>query len=347
MRYSKVYMESMGYELAPIVVTSREIERRLAPVYEKLKLSEGQFETLTGIKERRWWEPGFPLSKGAIAAGKKAMAASNVKPEDIGILIYASVCREGFEPATASGIAAELGIGQDAKIYDISNACLGAVNGMINIANSIELGHCRAGMVVSCESAREVNEVSIKHILDNPSMENLLEALTTFTGGSGASAILLSDGSFSNPAPHRLLSAVSCVAPKFHGLCRWWMKPEGEGIYQETSSTDSLGVLRNGLGLVKKTWRKFEQEFGWTADKIDKTVCHQVAAKNREELLKLTGISEDKDFITYPYLGNMGSVSLPAGAAIAEEKGFFRPGENVVFAGIGSGLNCMVMGWEW
>jgi 3-oxoacyl-[acyl-carrier-protein] synthase-3 len=347
MRYSRVYLESMGYEMAPVVVTTRELEGRLAPAYEKLKIPEGQFEMLTGIKERRWWEPGFPPSKGAIAAAKKALAASNVKPEDIGIFIYASVCREGFEPATACKVADALGIGPDAKIYDISNACLAAVNGIINIANSIELGHCRAGLVVSCESAREVNEVSIKRILENPSMEKMIEAITTFTGGSGASAILLSDGSFSNPTPHQLIGGASCVAPEFHGLCRWWMEPTGKGIYEEIASTDSMGVLKNGLGLVKKTWKTFEQTLGWSADKIDKTVCHQVAAKNREELLKITGISEDKDFITYPYLGNMGTASLPMSAAIAEEEGFLRQGDNVAFGGIGSGLNCMILGWKW
>lgn len=344
MKYSKVYLESIGYEMAPLVVTSRELERRLAPVYEKLNISEGMLENLTGIRERRWWEPGYPLSKGAIAAAKKALTASNVKPEDIGVIIYASVCQEGFEPATACRVADALGIDPDAKVYDISNACLGAVNGMIDIANSIELGHCRAGMVVSCESAREVNEASINHILENPTMENVIEALTTFTGGSGASAIILSDGSFSNPAPHRLAGGVSCVAPQFHGLCRWWMKPEGEGIYKEASSTDSMGVLKNGLDLLKKTWGKFEQDLGWT---IDKTVCHQVSAKNQEEARKIMGIPEDKDFITYPYLGNMGTVSLPMGVAIAAEKGFLRAGENVAFVGIGSGLNCLVLGWEW
>jgi len=64
-------------------------------------------------------------------------------------------------------------------------------------------------------------------------------------------------------------------------------------------------------------------------------------------MLRTMGIPREKDFITYPSLGNIGTVSLPITAAIAEERGFLCPGDNVVFAGIGSGLNCMMLGWEW
>ena len=45
------------------------------------------------------------------------------------ILIYAGVCREQYEPATACAVAANLGISPDATMYDLSNACLGVLNG--------------------------------------------------------------------------------------------------------------------------------------------------------------------------------------------------------------------------
>lgn len=125
------------------------------------------------------------------------------------------------------------------------------------------------------------------------------------------------------------------------------MYPVGDGTYVEKARTDALSVLKNGVKLGERTWKKFEQDFGWTADNIDKFVCHQVAKKNQEEILRLIGLPREKDFITYPFLGNIGAVSLPITAAIAEERGFFCRGDKVVFGGIGSGLNCMVLGWEW
>src|SRR5262249_59277473 len=108
MQYSRVYIDAIGYELPPVVVTSAELEARLRPVYEALRLSEGQLEALTGISERRWWEPGFEVSQGAIAAARKALAQSGVRAQDVQVLIYAAVCREQFEPATACKVAAAL-----------------------------------------------------------------------------------------------------------------------------------------------------------------------------------------------------------------------------------------------
>ena len=125
MKYAKVFITALGYELAPVVVTSAELEARLEPLYRTLHIAPGQLQALTGIRERRWWEPGYPLSQGAVAAGKKALAAAGVSPADIGVLIYAGVCREQFEPATACRVAAGLGISGDTTVFDISNACLG------------------------------------------------------------------------------------------------------------------------------------------------------------------------------------------------------------------------------
>src|SRR5512141_1382854 len=134
MKYSKVYIEALGYELAPVVVTSAELEARLEPLYRALHFAPGQLQALTGIRERRWWEPGYPLSRGAVAAARKALDETGISPADIGLLIYAGVCREQFEPATACRVAAGLGIGGNATIFDLSNACLGVLNAMLEVA---------------------------------------------------------------------------------------------------------------------------------------------------------------------------------------------------------------------
>ncbi|MEE8424183.1 MAG: 3-oxoacyl-ACP synthase III, partial [Elusimicrobiota bacterium] len=161
MKYSKVYLDSIGYDLGTVVVSTAELEGRLKPVYDALHIPEGQLESLTGIRERRWWEEGAALSDGAAEAARKALETSGVSPRDIGALIYAGVCREQFEPATACRVAHEIGIGRSTAVYDLSNACLGVLNGILDIANRIELGQIRAGMVVSCESAREINDIMI------------------------------------------------------------------------------------------------------------------------------------------------------------------------------------------
>ena len=123
MKYSKVYIDSIGYEIAPIVVSSAELEGRLEDLYRALHLAEGQLEALTGIVERRWWEEGYRLSDGAFAAARRALRASQVSADQIEVLIYGGVCREHFEPATACRVGALLGVGPETVIHDVGNAC--------------------------------------------------------------------------------------------------------------------------------------------------------------------------------------------------------------------------------
>ncbi|MDB5101696.1 MAG: hypothetical protein JWM80_6117, partial [Cyanobacteria bacterium RYN_339] len=73
MKYERVFLDAIGYELAPNVVTSDALEARLATLYDRLKLSPGQLEAWTGIKERRWWDPNHKLSDGATAAAERAL----------------------------------------------------------------------------------------------------------------------------------------------------------------------------------------------------------------------------------------------------------------------------------
>jgi acyl-CoA:acyl-CoA alkyltransferase len=106
-------------------------------------------------------------------------------------------------------------------------------------------------------------------------------------------------------------------------------------------------VLKYGVELGLRTWNGFLGKFGWRPDQLDKVICHQVGAGHREALLKAIGVSPDKDFSTFEYLGNIGTASLPITAAIAEEREFLLPGDRVGFLGIGSGLNCLMLGLEW
>jgi 3-oxoacyl-[acyl-carrier-protein] synthase III len=392
MNYSRVYLESIGYELAPVVVSTAELESRLAPARHALGISPGQLELLTGISERRWWEPDYPLSAGASAAAHKALAASDLTPDDIDVLIYAGVCRENYEPATACAVANNLGLNPDASIFDLSNACLGVLNGVVEVANKIELGQARAGLVVSAESAREINENVIERLNHTKSKDLFRESVATLTGGSGAVAVLVVGEEFTRTRRRKLVGGVTKNAPQYHNLCRWGLQSlrdtavgtaakvlgagagalVGKGIdkgldiglnatalvqkgidvglrhvkipFMETHAGE---VLKYGVELGHRTWNAFLSKFGWAADYLDKVICHQVGAGHRDAVLKALGIGPHKDFNTFEFLGNIGTVSLPITAAIAEEREFLQPGDRVGWLGIGSGLNCLMLGIEW
>lgn len=363
MKWSRVRLESLGYELAPNVVSSAELERRLEPVYRKLGLEVGQLEQFTGIRERRWWDCGFRLSEGATRAARGALAASRVQPRDLSLLVYGGVCRESYEPATACAVAEALGVGGGAAVYDVSNACLGVLNGIVEAANRIELGQARAALVVSCESAREINEATIERMLADGGVNGFRDSLATLTGGSGAVAALLTDGSF-GAAGHRLLGGVHRAAPEHHRLCWWGLEePEARSVSGSTTvvlaqrahgalrreimRTDAVAVLKHGVELGRRSWEEFLRELGWAGEQVDRCITHQVGSGHQREILRAFGLPPEKDFTTYETLGNMGTVALPLTAAIAAERDVLRAGDRVAFLGIGSGLNTIMLGLTW
>jgi 3-oxoacyl-[acyl-carrier-protein] synthase-3 len=283
-------------------------------------------------------------------AGKKALDAafenSGLLPKDIGMLIYGGVCREKLEPATACGVCHGLGLGPDTMLYDVSNACLGVVNGMVQVACAIELEQIKAGMVVSCETAREIVTTTIDRLLTAGDMDTFKKCIATLTGGSGAVAVILTHKDISNFG-HRLLGGAYRSAAQHFRLCTWGPDTGIPATMPLVMETDSVGVLKNGVALGIETFRQFRKILDWDTSAPDKIVCHQVGATHQKNILAAVGISEEKDFATFPYLGNIGTVSLPITAAIASERDFFSSGDRVGFLGIGSGLNCLMLGVEW
>ncbi len=346
MLYSKAYIDSFGYELAPNVVTSDDLESRLEPLYEALHFQKGQLEVITGIRERRFWDPGYTMHEGAIQAGQKAIDASDISLEDIGMLIYGGVCRENLEPATACAVANGLRLGPETQVYDVSNACLGVLNGMVQVANAIELGQIKAGLVVSCESARQIIDITIDRLLKTKDMNAFKKTIATLTGGSGAVAVLLCHSSYSNQG-HRLLGGVAKSATEHHKLCIWGPDTGIPASGLHVMETDSVGVLQNGVALGIETFKAFQKKLSLSENQPDKIICHQVGATHQKTILDAIGIPKEKDFTTFEYLGNIGTVSLPITAAIASEREFLKRGDLVGFLGIGSGLNCLMLGIRW
>jgi 3-oxoacyl-[acyl-carrier-protein] synthase-3 len=346
MNYTRVCIASFGYELPPNVVSSEDIEQRLSPTYAALKIQKGQLEAITGIRERRYWDPGFQLSRGAAQAGRKAIEAATLSRDRIGMLIYGAVCRENLEPASACAVAHTLGLPPECQIYDVSNACLGVLNGMVNVANAIELGQIQAGLVVACESAREIVDLTIERLNREKNMDVLRKTLATLTGGSGAVAVLLTDTDLT-PSSHRLLGGVARSAPQHHRLCVWGPDTGIPGNTRHMAETDPVQVLQNGVALGIETFYEFRRRLSLAEGQPDKVICHQVGATHQRAILDAIGLPAERDFTTFRHLGNIGTVSLPITAAIAAERGFLKTGDHVGFLGIGSGLNCLMLGINW
>ncbi|MFM8903999.1 MAG: 3-oxoacyl-ACP synthase III, partial [Verrucomicrobiota bacterium] len=102
MRFQRTVLSGLTAELPPEVWSSADLESRLQPLYSRLRLPEGRLELMTGIRERRFWPSAIRPSAASAAAGREAMEAAGVGPQDVDLLIHASVCRDRLEPSTAA-----------------------------------------------------------------------------------------------------------------------------------------------------------------------------------------------------------------------------------------------------
>ena len=345
MIYKNVKIESFGYEVPPDCVTSSGIEKQLAPLYEKLKLPEGRLELMTGIKQRYFWNRGFKPSDGAILAGQKALASSKIDPSQIGCLIMCSVCRDFLEPATATVVHNKLGLSESAMVFDISNACLGLLTGILTVANMIELGQIEAGMLVAGENSRPLVESTIKTMLEDQSLtrQSVKPYFASLTIGSGAVAFILSKNSLAPDSP-TLLAGTSLAATKHNDLCRG---NEDKGMFdgaETIMNTDSEQLLKYGIETAAKTWNIFKKETGWQNETPDCICTHQVGSAHRKLLFDTLELDASKDFPTLAEFGNTGSVSCPMTFAKAMEDGNLSKGDKISLLGIGSGINCTMLG---
>ncbi|MDR2762120.1 MAG: 3-oxoacyl-ACP synthase III [Planctomycetaceae bacterium] len=348
MRYTKVCVELFSYTLPDEVVTTSEIESRLFPLYSRLKLPEGRLEALTGICERRVWGVGVSPGQQSVITARKLLERSGIDLSLIGVLIHGSVCRDYLEPATACGVHNSLGLSETCFVYDVSNACLGILSGMIQIANMIELGQIRAGIVVGTESSRSLMESTINYLNADQSItrKSVKSAFASLTIGSGSAAVLLTHEDISRTG-NRLLGGTVRARTKFCDLCRSDIDQTGGDLMQPLMDTDSESLMREGVLVAGDAFEDFLSELGWSRLEIGGVFCHQVGKVHQRLLFERLKLSSYLNFSTLEYLGNTGSAALPTTAGIGLESKEILQNSKIALLGIGSGINTIMLGIEW
>lgn len=348
MHYRHVCLESLGYSIPDEIISSDEIERRLAPLYQRLRLPEGRLELMSGIRERRLWPRGMKPSDQSIVSGRRAIAASGIDPRQIGCLIHGSVCRDQLEPATACRVHHALGLAENCLVYDVSNACLGLLNGILQVANLIELGQIQAGLVVGTEDSRSLLESTIDELNRDQTLtrDRVKPAFASLTIGSASAAVLLTHESISRTKNY-LTAAAARAHTAHHELCAGGHAGSTDGHSQILMQTDSEQLLAEGLAAGIETFSSFLTASQWDRSQIHKSICHQVGGTHRRMMLESLGLTTDRDYATFPWLGNTGSVALPITLALAIENGFINEQEHVALLGIGSGINCVMLAVDW
>ena len=319
---------------APIVVTSAEFDEALADTYARLDIRPGLLEGLAGIRERRWWPEDVSFADAAAMAGAKAIDDSGVDPGRIGLLVDTSVSRANLEPSAAVDVHHQLGLPTHCLNFDLSNACLGFVNGMQLAGVMIDSGQIDYAIIVDGEGPRELQERTIARLQGpDTTVADMFSNFASLTLGSGGAAMVLGRAS-EHPEGHRFVGGVGRAATQHHDICVGDMN----GM-----RTDSRALLEAAMELSAETWTEAREQFDW--DDLDCYVIHQVSKVHTEAVTSVLGIDGARVPTTFPTRGNIGPASIPF--TLAQQASELRQGDRVGCLGIGSGLNSAVIEIAW
>ncbi len=334
-RYDRTVLLGVERVEAPVVITSVELDDRLADVYQRTRMRAGLLEGLVGIRERRRWADDESFIDGAVAAGRAALAASGVAAEDIGLMVNTSLSREWLEPSTAVVIHDALGLSPACQNFDVTNACLGFMNGMEIAAAMIEAGLIDHALVVDSEDSQPVQEATIKRLSSSDvTADDLMSEFAALTLGSGAVAMVLGRAD-QHPEGHRLVAGVSRAATQHHQLC------VGDN---DMMKTDLKGLLAAGLDVSSELWQEAAGEFGWDAG-ITRYFLHQISQVHTDAICERLKIDPDRVPRSFPEFGNIGPASVAFTLAGSADE--LEAGDRVLLMGIGSGLNASCLEIRW
>ena len=105
--------------------------------------------------------------------------------------------------------------------------------------------------------------------------------------------------------------------------------------------------MAEGIATGVAALNELLQQSSWTRDQIDRSVCHQVGSRHRIGMLEAMQLPETNDSVTFPALGNTGSVALPLTVAAAAATGELSAGDRTAMLGIGSGINSVMIAAKW
>lgn len=306
------------------VVTNKDLE-------SIVETSDQWIAERTGIRERRICstEGGeFPTDM-ALYATKDALKAANLEPNDIDMIIFASVTPDVKLPNSACILQVKLGMTNNCTCLDISVACSGFVYG-VNMANSfIKTGMCKNVLVVGSEMlSREVNwkDRNTCILFGDGCGVAIVGRAEAGSPSKILATILNSDGTGGEFFDQPIGGAVAPITAEHITEGTHFMQMKGKEMFKVATRT----LAENGKKVLEMAGVKLE-EVNWV-------VPHQANIRIIETTANLLGVSMDKMIVNIDKYGNTSAATVPIAFHEAIQDGRIKRGDLVVFDAFGAGL---------
>jgi 3-oxoacyl-[acyl-carrier-protein] synthase III len=319
-----------GY-VPPRVVTNTDMEKMVDTTDEWIR-------TRTGIRERHYADPGVASSHLGTEAAKKLLAAKGVRPEEIDMIIVATVTPDMLFPATACLIQDRLGA-TNAWGFDLSGACSGFAYALTVGAQFVGSGAHKKVLVIGSDVMTSILDFEDRAtcvlfgdgagaVLLEPAASDA-EGILDFShdiDGSGGSNLYMPAGGSLNPPSHET------VDKRMHY------------VHQEGAQVFKYAVRRQAELACQMLERN-----GLTSRDLALVVPHQANLRIIRAMQERLGVDDSKVMVNIDRYGNTTAATIPLGLVDAVEQKRLRKGDLVLLVAVGAGYTAgsVLMRWAY
>jgi len=306
-----------------------------ADLEKMVDTSDEWIRSRTGIRERRVAAAHETTASMGAVAGLRAIRTAGIEPDDIDLILLATLTPDYWMPSTAALVKEAIG-NTRATAFDVMAACSGFVYGFATAQAYIQAGLAKHVLVIGAEL--------LTRFLD------YTDRSTCILFGDGAGAVVLS----ASDEPGGALGVEMTTEPQ--GAYMIWLPAGG------SKAPPSAGTIARGEHYVRmegnQTYRFATKTMATTAlesirrsglqpGDIDLFIPHQANVRIIEAVAKGLDLPMDKMFINLDKYGNTSAASVPIALAEAVNEGRVEIGDNVTIVAFGAGFTSGAVTIEW
>ena len=308
----------VGGYVPDYILTNQELEKLV-------ETNDEWITTRTGIKERRILKgEGLGTSHLAAKAVEELMAKTNTNPEDIDLILVATVTPDYAFPSTANLVGDMIGA-KNAFGFDLSAACSGFLYALSTGAQFIETGKYKKVVVVGADKMSAIT--------------NYEDRTTCILFGDGAAAVMLEPNSEGFGVQDSILKSDGQGAPYLGMKAGGSRRPASHEtvdnrehyLFQEGSSVFKFAVTN-----MADVSAEIMEKNNLTSDDVAYLVPHQANKRIIDATARRMGVGNDKVLVNIEKYGNTTAATVPLCLWDFEKN--FKKGDNLVLAAFGGGF---------
>jgi 3-oxoacyl-[acyl-carrier-protein] synthase-3 len=308
-----------GHSYPEGILTNAQLEKMV-------ETSDEWITSRTGIKQRRKAAPGEYTSMFAVKAGRQAIERAGLQPEDIDLLLCATVSPDQILPSTGCIIQAELGANKAAAM-DIVAACSGFLYGLTLADAMVRTGQSKYALVIGAEVLTQYVDYTDRN--------------TCVLFGDGAGAAVL--------GPAEEGRGILAARIKSDGRYLEQLFSPGGGTRQPaTAETLAAGdhffkmrgneLFKVAVRSMAEISREVLEEAGVTANDVKLFIPHQANQRITDGVASKLNVESERVYSNIAMHGNTSSASIPIALDECVEAGRISPGDLVLMASFGGGV---------